>query len=37
MQNDLFYHKNNMWDICPADMVYGSQAICIVYLQHPNS
>ena len=28
--------KNSMLDVCPADMKYGSQAICILHLQHPN-
>ena len=32
MWNDLFYHNNNILDICPNDIEYGSQAICIVYL-----
>ena len=36
MQNDLFYHNNSKLDICPTDMVYGNQAICVVHLQHLN-
>ena len=36
MQNDLFYRKNSMLDVCPADIEYGSQAICVMHLLHPN-
>ena len=36
MRNDLFYCNNSMLDVCPTDRAYNSQAICIVYLQHPN-
>ena len=37
MQNDLFHHKNNMLNVFPTDMGYGSQVICIVHLLHPNA
>ena len=36
MQNDLFYHNNSILDVCPNGTEYGSWAICIGHLQHPN-
>ena len=36
MQNALFFHKNSMLDVCPVDIEYGSQAICVVHLLCPN-
>ena len=32
----FFYRNNSMWSDCLADRAYGSQAICIVHLQHLN-
>ena len=36
MRNDLSCHNNSMLDICPNGTEYGSQAICVGHLQHPN-
>ena len=36
MRNDLSFRKNSMLDVFPTDMEYGSQAICVMHLLHPN-
>ena len=36
MRNDLFCYNNSMLDVCPNGTEYGSWAICVGHLQHPN-